>query len=85
MKLIDDWHFVLKKAWSVRLIVLSAIMSVLETVTQLADTSDPAVVVEPITGMHITRGTFAILSAVIAVAALVVRFIAQKDLTDGAA
>lgn len=86
MKLVDDWHYILRKAWSVRLIVLSAILSVFETVVSLADTSsDPLSVVEPITGIHIPRGTFAVLAAGTSVAALIVRILAQKDLTNGPA
>lgn len=82
MKLIDNWRYILRKAWSVRLIVLSAVLSVAETLVSFADTSsDPAFVVEPITGLHVPRGLFAMVAAGLSVAALTVRVLAQKELT----
>lgn len=67
MKLSDDWKEVLRKAWSIRLMVLAGVLSGVEiAVPMLADT--------------LPRGTFATLSAVSVAAAFAARLVAQKDL-----
>ena len=66
MRLIDDWHIVLRKAWSVRLIALAAVLSGAE-------------VVLPLFEMSIPQGVFAVASAFVTSAALVARVVAQKD------
>lgn len=67
MRLIDDWHLILKKAWSVRLIACAALLSGVE-------------VVLPFFEMNIPQGVFAALSAFVTSAALVARVVAQKDI-----
>ena len=67
MRLIDDWHIVLRKAWSVRLIALAAVLSGVEVLLPVYETSIPT-------------GVFAMLSGVITSAALVARIVAQKDI-----
>lgn len=64
MTLKDDWKAVLKHAWSIRLGALAALLSGAEVVVPLfADT--------------IPRNTFALLSFVTVVAAMVARVVAQ--------
>lgn len=66
MQLYDNWKDILRKAWSVRLMILAGILSAIEVVLPLfADT--------------IPRGTFAALSGVTVACAFVARLVAQKD------
>ena len=67
MRLIDDWHIVLRKAWSVRLIALAAVLLGVEVLLPVFETSIPT-------------GGFAMLSGLITSAALVARVVAQKDI-----
>ena len=67
MRLIPDWHVVLRKAWSVRLLALAAVLSGVEVLLPVYETSIPT-------------GVFAMLSGVITSAALVARIVAQKDI-----
>lgn len=70
MNLIENWREVLKKAWSVRFILLAAFLSALEVALPiLQDALVP-------TGL-IPRGTFALLSAIATAGALVARVWAQ--------
>lgn len=62
---IPDWHFVLTRAWSVRFMVLAAILSGLE-------------VALPYIPLSVPDRTFAILSGVVTAAALISRFVAQQ-------
>lgn len=69
MRLIDEWRWLIKRAWSVRLMVVAALLSGLEVCLSVmsayqVDTPIPA-------------GLFAILSGLVTVAALVARFVAQ--------
>jgi len=67
MHLIDDWRDVLKRAWSIRLIVVAAILSGAEVALPFVD------------GLaDIPRGVFATLSGITTAAAFVARLIAQK-------
>lgn len=66
--LIDDWSRVLRRAWSIRLILLAALLSGVEVALPILD----AVIEFP-------RGWFAAASAFVTMAALVARIIAQKD------
>ena len=64
MKLKDDWKAVVKRAWSIRLGALAALLSGAEVVVPMfADT--------------IPRNTFALLSFVTVVAAMIARLVAQ--------
>ncbi|WP_454626979.1 DUF7940 domain-containing protein [Bradyrhizobium cenepequi] len=69
MKPVDEWRWLIKRAWSVRLLAVAAILSGLEVTIQVAI----AYGVTP----PISAGPFAILSGLVTVAALVARFVAQ--------
>lgn len=69
MKLIADWRQVLKRAWSVRLIIAAGFLSGAE-------------VALPLLPLPIPAGIFAALSAVTTAAAFIARLLAQKDMTD---
>jgi hypothetical protein len=66
MKLIDDWKHILRKAWSVRLMILAAALSGIE-------------VALPFFAAEVPLGTFALASAVVTAAALIARVVAQKE------
>lgn len=67
MKLASDWKDVLRKAWSIRLMILAGVLSGVE-------------IVLPLFADALPRGTFAALSGVSVAAAFVARLVAQKDL-----
>ena len=67
MKLASDWRDILRRAWSVRLMILAALLSGVEIVLPLFVDS-------------FSRGTFAVLSFVAVGAALVARIVAQRGL-----
>jgi len=67
MTLIEDWKVILKKAWSVRLIALAGLLSGCE-------------IILPMYSDVIPRGVFAILTSLVAVAAMVSRVVVQKKL-----
>ena len=71
MNFVPNWRRVLRKAWSVRLILLAGLLSGLE-------------VVLPLTGdfLPIDTGAFAALSGLSVTAAFVTRILVQKDLND---
>lgn len=66
--LIHDWKDVLRRAWSIRLMILAGLLTAAEVVLPLFADAMP-------------RGLFAGLSAVTVGAALVARLLAQKDLS----
>ena len=66
--LIANWRSVLKRAWSVRLMLLAGLLSGAEIALPIID---QAVV--------IPRGIFAALSGLTTMAAMVARFIAQQS------
>lgn len=69
MRLISNWRDLLKKAWSLRLMALAALLSGLEFVLPyLADV--------------FPRGAFAALSFVTVAGAFVARLVAQKGLSE---
>ena len=70
MKLIDDWKKILKKAWSIRLLVIAGLLSGVEIILPLLVDSFP-------------RGLFAALSFVFTAAAFVARIVAQKGFDNG--
>jgi hypothetical protein len=70
MKLVDEWKQVVRRAWSMRLMVLAAILSGAEIVIPMYADSLP-------------RGLFAVLSMVSVTGAFVARILAQKGLTNG--
>jgi hypothetical protein len=67
MRLSTDWREVLRKAWSIRLMLLAGALSGIEIILPLFAGSLP-------------RGTFAALSFLSVAAAFVARLVAQKDL-----
>jgi hypothetical protein len=66
--LASDWKDILKKAWSIRFIVLAGLLSGLEVILPFFSTKMPP-------------GVFAGLSFAAVAAAFVSRIVAQKDLT----
>jgi succinate-acetate transporter protein len=69
MRLLWNWTTILKRAWSVRFLVLAALFSALEVALPIVQ---QIVMVPP--------GWFALLSAAATAAALIARLIAQKSL-----
>lgn len=66
MKLYANWREILRKAWSIRLMLLAAVLSGVE-------------VAVPLFAHALPHGLFAALSAVSVAAAFVARLVAQKD------
>ncbi len=64
-RLVADWRWVLKNSWSVKLIVLAAVLSGAE-------------VVLPLLSNWFAPGLFAVLSFFVTAGALIARFVAQK-------
>ncbi|MER5172677.1 glycoside hydrolase family protein, partial [Thioclava kandeliae] len=69
-KLLPDWREVLLRAWSIRLILLTAVLSGLEVVVSLLDADT----------LGIPRGAFAALAGIISVAAMVARLVQQSGI-----
>ena len=69
MNLLADWKEIVKKAWSVRLMVVAGLLSGIEVVLPMFDGAIP-------------RGVFAGASGVVTMAAFVARLLAQKNLGD---
>lgn len=69
MTLIDNASLVLRKAWSVRLGIIAGLFSAAE-------------VIVPVFADAIPRNTFAVLSFVAVMGAVVARFVAQPKMTD---
>lgn len=67
MKPIPDWREVLRKAWSLRLMLLAAVLSALE-------------VALPFFQPDLPRGWFALLSGLTVGGAFVARLVAQRNL-----
>ena len=67
MRLIEDWKHVAKHAWSIRFIVLAALLSGVEIVLPMFDDTMP-------------RGLFAVLTLLVTVAAAVARLIPQQKM-----
>lgn len=64
MKAVQNWRWVLRKAWSVRLAVIAGLFSGAEIAMPFFESSIP-------------RGTFAALSGVVTMGAVVARVVAQ--------
>lgn len=69
MQLIEDWKKKVTKLWSIRLGLLAAFLSGLE-------------VILPMFADSLQRGTFAILSFVATVAAMIARLVSQPKLHE---
>jgi TRAP-type C4-dicarboxylate transport system permease small subunit len=67
MKLLDNWRVVARRAWSVRLGVIAAVLSGAE-------------IVLPFFSDTVPRQLFALLSFVTVVAAVFARLVAQKEM-----
>jgi hypothetical protein len=66
MKLYDNWKEILRKAWSIRFMVIAAVLSGIE-------------IVLPMFSEQFPRNVFAILSFIFVGAAFMSRIIAQRD------
>lgn len=69
MRLVDEWQWLVRKAWSVRLLAIAALLSGLEVTIQ--------VMIAYGVQTPIPAGPFAILAGLVTVAALIARFVAQ--------
>lgn len=69
MKLLADWKNIVRRAWSVRLMLLAGLLSGVEVILPLIDGTLP-------------RGVFAVLSLLVTALAFVARLVAQKDLHE---
>jgi len=69
-RLREDWHWVLTKSWSVRFIVLAAVLSGCEVLNSVASAYAIKLPIPP--------GAFAALSGLVTVAAMLARFAAQQ-------
>lgn len=70
--LVSNWRDVLRRAWSIRLLIVAGLLSGLEVALPLID------------GFYeIPRGVFAALSGLTVAGAFVARLFAQKGLSDG--
>ena len=70
MKLEQEWKQIIKKAWSIRLMVVAGALSGVEAIL-------------PFFSDTISRRPFAILSFVFVAAAFVARLVAQQDVANG--
>jgi hypothetical protein len=66
MRLISDWKRVIKKAWSIRLMILAGLLSGAELILPLYADSIP-------------RGTFALLTMAAVTCAFIARLVAQQE------
>jgi len=71
MRLVAHWRRVLRRAWSVRLMILAGVLSGAEIALPLLDGVLP-----------LDRGVFAALSFLATVGAFVARFVAQPTIGD---
>lgn len=67
MKLVSEWKLILKKAWSIRLMLVAGVLSGLE-------------VVLPFLSPGVPDGLMAVLSGCVVCAAFVARLLAQKEI-----
>jgi hypothetical protein len=67
MKLYTNWKEIVRKAWSIKFIILAGVLSASE-------------VILPLFFDYFDRGTFAILSFIAVSGAFISRLIAQKDI-----
>lgn len=73
MTLLADWKDVLKKAWSVKFMVLAALLSGGEVVMQI---------LEPNVAASMPKGLFAAAAGLLTAGALVARVLAQNEASD---
>ena len=70
MKLVDEWNWLVRKAWSVRLIMLAGVLSGLEVCFSVLSAYQVQTTIPP--------GVFAALAGLVSFAALIARFVAQS-------
>ena len=70
LRLHENWRTLLRRAWSVRLALVAAVLSGIEVALSVFTSNPP-----------IAAGTFAALSAVVTIAAAVARLFAQQGVT----
>lgn len=68
MRLLDDWKDILRRAWSIRLMLLAAVFSGIEIALPLLEGILP-----------VPRGAFAAMSGLTTAAAFVARLLAQQE------
>jgi len=66
MKLYDNWKEILRKAWSIRFMIIAGLLTGIE-------------VILPLFHENIPRNLFAALSMVFVASALIARLVAQRD------
>jgi hypothetical protein len=76
MTLVHNWTDVLRRAWSVRLMILAAVLSGAEVALPLID----GLAIVP---GGVPPGLFAVASAITTAVAFVARLVAQKNLPEG--
>ena len=69
MSLLHDWRRIVRRAWSVRLMVLAFVLTAAE-------------VILPLYADDLPRGLFAALSGLAVSGAFIARLVAQRDLDD---
>lgn len=72
LRLHSDWKTILRRAWSIRLLILAGILSAAEVALPLLDGV-----------LAVPRGIMAALSGVVTAGALVARVLVQKETSDG--
>lgn len=77
MHLIDDWKLVLKKAWSIRLILLAGFFSGLESGMQIA------MALHWLDEYPIPPGVLAFTGFILGNAAFIARILAQQSVSNG--
>ena len=75
MTLIPDWKQVIRKAWSIKFMVLAALLSGVEVVFQI---------IEPAMSADMPKWLFASLAGMVTAGALVARVLAQNEAGDDA-
>ena len=73
MNLVPNWRRVLKRAWSIRLMILAALLSGVEVILGFPDIEQR---------LDLQPGLFAGLSALVTAGALIARLLAQNGVTD---
>jgi hypothetical protein len=74
MRLREDWRKVLNRAWSVRLMALTVVLSGLETIVSAATTLGVSFGIPP--------GLFAVLAGLIGMSAMVARLVSQQGFAE---
>lgn len=73
MILVANWRRVLKRAWSIRLMILAGVLSGVEVILSLPDIADR---------LDWPQGLFAAASGLVTAAAFVARLLAQTGVSD---